>query len=241
VERAELIILAVPDDALPSLVEGLAATGAWQAGQLLAHTSGRYGVDVLAPARAAGVIPLALHPAMTFTGMSLDLARLRDCTFGVTADAAMLPIAQALVVEMGAEPVVIAEADRPLYHCALAHASNHLVTLIAQSSQLLRDIGVEATDRLLGPLLRAALENALATGEGALTGPVARGDVGTVEAHSAALAEYEADHQVTDIRAAYSAMAQATASRALTRGVLKAGQAEAVLRALKFEREDTQP
>ena len=103
--------------------------------------------------------------------MSLDLTRLLDCTFGVTADAAMLPIAQALVVEMGAEPVAIAEADRTLYHAALAHGSNHLVTLVAQASQLLREVGVEAPDRMLGPLLRATLENALASGESALTGP----------------------------------------------------------------------
>lgn len=134
VERAELVVLAVPDDALGELVEGLAKLGAWQPGQLVAHTSGRYGVGILQPVRAAGAIPLALHPAMTFTGMSLDLTRLLDCTFGVTADAAMLPIAQALVVEMGAEPVAIAEADRTIYHAALAHASNHMVTLVAQAS-----------------------------------------------------------------------------------------------------------
>ena len=191
VERAELVLLAVPDDALGPLVEGLAKLGAWQPGQLVAHTSGRFGVGILHPVRAAGAVPLALHPAMTFTGMSLDLTRLLDCTFGVTADAAMLPIAQALVVEMGAEPVAIAEADRTLYHAALAHGSNHLVTLVAQASQLLREVGVDAPERMLGPLLRATLENALASGESALTGPVARGDAGTVAAHAEALREHD--------------------------------------------------
>jgi len=153
-----------------------------------------------------GAIPLALHPAMTFTGMSLDLTRLMDCTFGVTADAAMLPIAQALVVEMGAEPVVIAEADRTLYHAALAHSSNHMVTLVAQASQMLREIGVESPESMLGPLLRATLENALASGESALTGPVARGDVGTVSAHAQALKEYDGGAG-GDVLAAYQAMA----------------------------------
>ncbi|MCU1549376.1 MAG: hypothetical protein JWO29_2327, partial [Arthrobacter sp.] len=76
VERAELVLLAVPDDALGGLVEGLAKLGAWQPGQLVAHTSGRFGVGILHPVRAAGAVPLALHPAMTFTGMSLDLTRL---------------------------------------------------------------------------------------------------------------------------------------------------------------------
>ena len=210
VERAELVLLAVPDDALGPLVEGLAKLGAWQPGQLVAHTSGRFGVGILHPVRAAGAVPLALHPAMTFTGMSLDLTRLLDCTFGVTADAAMLPIAQALVVEMGAEPVAIAEADRTLYHAALAHGSNHLVTLVAQASQLLREVGVEAPERMLGPLLRATLENALASGESALTGPVARGDAGTVAAHAEALREHDAGSG-GDILEAYLAMARATA------------------------------
>ncbi|MDQ0240885.1 Rossmann-like and DUF2520 domain-containing protein [Arthrobacter bambusae] len=223
VERSELVLLAVPDDALGELVSGLAKLGAWQPGQLVAHTSGRFGVGILKPVRAAGAIPLALHPAMTFTGMSLDLTRLMDCTFGVTADAAMLPIAQALVVEMGAEPVAIAEADRTLYHAALAHSSNHMVTLVAQSSQLLRDIGVDAPERMLGPLLRATLENALASGESALTGPVARGDVGTVAAHAEALKEYDGGAG-GDVLAAYRAMARATARRAVNRGLLKEGQ-----------------
>ncbi len=232
IERSELVLLAVPDDVLPVLVQGLAGAGAWQQGQLVAHTSGRYGTGVLAPARAAGAIPLALHPAMTFTGMTLDLARLPDCCFGVSADPAMLPIAQALVVEMGAEPVVIAEADRVLYHAALAHASNHLVTLAAQSAQLLADIGVEAPDRMLGPLLRASLENALASGESALTGPVARGDVGTVAAHAHALREYGDGDGTEDFVAAYLAMAAATASRAAARGLLTPVQLQLIEAAL---------
>ncbi|GAB3528942.1 Rossmann-like and DUF2520 domain-containing protein [Arthrobacter monumenti] len=232
IERAELVLLAVPDDALPELVEGLAATGAWQQGQLVAHTSGRFGTGVLAPARAKGALPLALHPAMTFTGMSLDLNRLPDCSFGVTADRAILPVAQALVVEMGAEPVVIEEADRPLYHAALAHSSNYLVTLAAQSSELLSGIGVEEPSRMLGPLLRASLENALVSGESALTGPVARGDSGTVESHSRALRKRESGPGTSDIRAAYRELAKATAARAVNRGLLTEAQAKDINRAL---------
>ena len=235
VERSELVLLAVPDDSLAPLVSGLAKTGAWQAGQLVAHTSGRYGTEILAPARAAGAIPLALHPAMTFTGMSLDLTRLTDSSFGISAPAAVLPIAQALVVEMGAEPVVIDEADRVLYHAALAHASNHLVTLASQSTQLLSSLGVEHPDRLLGPLMRASLENALASGEGALTGPVARGDVGTVAAHARALAGAGTE----DLRSAYQALSAATASRAVDRGLLSPEQGEAILKALRQHPEDT--
>src|SRR5699024_10820529 len=130
------------DDVLADLVSGLAETGAWQPGQLVAHCSGRYGTGVLSPAQSAGAIPLALHPSMTFTGTSLDVTRLSDATFGVTAPTPVLPVAQALVVEMGAEPVVIAEADRPAYLAAIAHASNHAVTIIAQAAEALGEIGV---------------------------------------------------------------------------------------------------
>ncbi|WP_323959971.1 DUF2520 domain-containing protein [Arthrobacter sp. JZ12] len=235
VERSELVLIAVPDDALPDLVAGLAAVGAWQPGQLVAHTSGRFGTAVLDPARKQGAIPLALHPAMTFTGLSLDLTRLPDCTFGVTAPAAVLPVAQALVVEMGAEPVVIDEQDRVIYHAALAHASNHLVTLAAQSTQLLSGIGVERPDRLLGPLMRASLENALAGGEGALTGPVARGDAGTVASHSVALSSAP-----EDVREAYIRLAAVTARRAVQRGLLSPSQGQAIIEALAVPGEENE-
>lgn len=231
IERSELVLIAVPDDALSEIVEGLAVLGAWQPGQLVAHTSGRFGISVLEPARRLGAIPLALHPAMTFTGMSLDLARLPDCSFGITAPTAVLPVAQALVVEMGAEPVVIEEAHRALYHAALVHASNHLVTITAQSTQLLSDIGVEQPDRMLGPLMRASLENALSAGEGALTGPVARGDTGTVEAHLTALKSQPSE----DIRAAYRSLAVATARRAVERGLLSHAQGVAIAHALALD------
>ena len=239
-ERAELVLLAVPDDELPGLVQGLADAGLWQAGQLVVHTAGRWGTGVLDPARRLGAIPLAVHPSMTFTGMSLDLARLADCSFGITAPAPVLPIAQALVVEMGAEPVVVAEADRPLYHAALAHGANHLMTVAGQAMQVLRDIGVEHPDRMVGPLLRATLDNALASGESALTGPVARGDAGTVAAHRGALDEYAHGRGGDDVLLAYLDLARATARRALDRGLLDRPRYDAVLAALELtDGEDT--
>ena len=89
------------------------------------HTSGRHGTEVLAPATALGAIGLAIHPAMTFTGMSVDLQRLNGTCFAVTGPALFIPDCSGTVVEMGGEPVHVAEADRALYHAALAHAANH--------------------------------------------------------------------------------------------------------------------
>ncbi|MGW5449859.1 Rossmann-like and DUF2520 domain-containing protein [Streptomyces asiaticus] len=222
--RAELVLLTVPDDALPELVSGLAETGAVRPGQLLVHTSGRYGVSVLEPALRAGALPLALHPVMTFTGTSVDVPRLAGCSFGVTAPEELRLAAEALVIEMGGEPEWIAEESRPLYHAALAIGANHLTTLVAQSLELLRASGVEAPDRMLGPLLGAALDNALRSGDAALTGPVARGDAGTVAAHVAELRRH-APHAV----AGYLAMARTTADRALAHGLLKPELAEDLL------------
>jgi predicted short-subunit dehydrogenase-like oxidoreductase (DUF2520 family) len=224
VAGAELVLLAVPDDALAHLVSGLSDTGAWQAGQMAVHTSGRHGVAVLEPARAHHVLPLALHPAMTFTGTAMDLDRLADCAFGVTTDDELRPIAEALVLEMGGDPVWIAEEDRVAYHCALAHGANHLVTLTSEAMELLSRAGVAEPRRVIGPLMQAALDNALRLGDAALTGPVARGDVGTVEDHLR-----ELDRLSPEIRRTYVALARATALRALDSGRLRPSAAEPLL------------
>src|SRR5262245_22548970 len=128
VARADLVLLAVPDDVLGPLVAGLAETGAWRRGQLVAHTSAAHGVAVLQPAARAGALPLALHPAMTFAGRPEDLDRLAGVSFGVTASEPLRPVAEALVMELGGEPVWVPEQARPLYHAALAVGANHLVT-----------------------------------------------------------------------------------------------------------------
>lgn len=241
VERSELVLLTVPDDVLGELVEGLATLGAFQPGQLVVHTAGRFGVNVLAPARAAGAIPLAIHPAMTFTGTSVDLSRLVGAPFAVTADAPVLPIAQALVVEIGGEPIPLAESSRGLYHAALAHGGNHLVTLTTQASRVLAAAGVEDGGTLLRPLLTAALDGALRGGEVGLTGPVVRGDAGTVGEHLEVLSTAAAaDPGLSDVVAGYRTMARGTVQRALSNQRIGEAQAAALLDALSNGQEPPQ-
>ncbi len=227
VDAADFVLLAVPDDALRALVSGLASTDAWRAGQLVAHTSGAVGIGVLDPAAARGVLPLALHPAMTFAGRPEDLDRLAGATFGVTAPDELRPVVEALVVEIGAEPVWVPELARPLYHAALTVGANHLVTIVNDALDLLGRAGVEHPARLLAPLLSAALDNALRLGDAALTGPVSRGDVATVRTHLATLAK-EAPETV----AAYVALARRTAERAAAVGRLSAAQVAGIEEAL---------
>ncbi len=234
VAGAHLVVLAVPDDALAGLVAGLSATGTFTPGQLVMHTSGAHGIAVFESAVASDIVPLALHPAMTFTGTAVDLERLHDCCFGVTTVDLARPLGEALVIEMGGDPVWIPEAERVVYHAALAHGANHLVTLVAQSMQLLGEAGVEDPARLLEPLLSAALSNTLQLGDAALTGPVARGDAGTVAGHVAMLRKV-----APDIRPTYLALARATAQRALLSGRLRAAAAEPLLELLAHEEDET--
>ena len=212
---ADLVVIAVPDDVLPGLVAGLVADGALHAGQFVMHPSGRWGVGVLDPAAAQGAVPLALHPVMTFTGTSVDIARLEDCPFAVTAPEAMRPIAEALVVEMGGEPVWVPEEARGLYHAAVAFGANYLQAVVLESLGLLRSAGMDDPARLMAPLLTASLDNALSHGDRALTGPVARGDADTVRVHLERLRE------VSPASAnAYAALARLAMDRALSAGLI---------------------
>ncbi|MBV8542092.1 MAG: DUF2520 domain-containing protein [Pseudonocardiales bacterium] len=232
VRRSDLVLLAVPDDVLPDLVSGLAVTGAFRTGQIAVHTNGARGVDVLAPAIAAGVLPLALHPAMTFTGRAEDLARLAAACVGVTvADGTGWSVGEALVLEMGAEPVRVPSRARPLYHAALAHGANHLATLVRDAVDALERAGVVPAERLLGPLLEAALDNTLRHGDRALTGPVTRGDIDTLRLHLQALAQ-----AAPELVAPYRAQAARTADRAEAAGLLAPATATRVRETLREQR-----
>jgi predicted short-subunit dehydrogenase-like oxidoreductase (DUF2520 family) len=223
--RARLVLLAVPDDALAAVVDRLAGTGALGPGQIVAHTSGAHGLGVLAPAVRAGAEPLALHPAMTFTGTPLDLERLRrGVCFGVTAPIGLRAFATRIVADLSGAVEWIPEERRALYHAALAHGANHLVTLVNEAMDRLLDAGVTDPARVLDPLLHAALGNALRLRDGALTGPVSRGDAGTVAGHLAALTA-SAPESVP----AYLVLARRTADRAIAAGRLRTSDAEPLL------------
>ncbi|MCV7435481.1 Rossmann-like and DUF2520 domain-containing protein [Mycolicibacterium bacteremicum] len=223
--RAELLLLAVPDAELGTLIGGLATTGAVRAGTIVVHTSGANGIGILAPLTEQGCLPLAIHPAMTFTGSDEDIVRLSDACFGVTAaDEIGYAIGQSLVLEIGGEPFRVREDARTLYHAALAHGGNHLITVVLDAVEALRDalrgqelLGQELVgdapgglaERIVAPLARASLENALQRGQAALTGPVARGDADALARHLNALTE--ADPVLAQ---AYRANSLRTAQRA---------------------------
>ena len=156
---------------------------------------------------------------MTFTGRPEDLDRLEGASFGVTAPDELRPVAEALVVELGGEPIWVPESARPLYHAALTMGANHLVTLVNDATDTLARAGIESASRLIAPLLSAALDNALRLGDGAMTGPVSRGDAATVTGHLETLRR-EAPRSCPT----YVAMARRTAQRAEQSGRLPASR-----------------
>ena len=223
----DVLLLTVPDDMLENVVIQLTASGAIRSGQYVVHTSGSHGLRVLEPATQVGSHPVAMHPAMTFTGTARDLDRLPDCVFGVTTGPADRDWALALVTELGADVMWVPEEQRSLYHAGLAHGANHLVTLVAQAMELLSAAGADDPAAILRPLLGAALDNALADGDAALTGPIVRGDVNTVRAH---LAEISAT--APDTLPSYVALARATLDRVVTDGRVLPIRAAAMRRVL---------
>ena len=163
-EFADLVIFAIPDDQLELTISGITEGKLWKSGQMVAHTSGKYGYSIFAPAAQAGSIPLAIHPAMKFTGNASDSARIRESYFAVSAPAVALPIAQALVIEMGAEPIIVSEENRDQYFEAISVASNFSSMIVNQSIGLLEEIGIEPAAQMLAPLIRSSVEVALARG-----------------------------------------------------------------------------
>ncbi len=233
---ADLLLLTVPDDMVPNVVRVLAGAGALRPGQVVVHTSGRHGLAVLAPAAELGARVVALHPAMTFTGTAADLPRLSGCVFGLTAADAELPLAEGLVADAGGVPARIAEEHRSLYHAALAHGANHLVTLVSEAREMLAAAGVDEPADTLRPLLSAALDHALDRGDAALTGPIVRGDVGTVSAHLDDLLRHAPQTVPT-----YVALARATVSRAQTDGRLLPIRADRIAAVLRHAEEAAAP
>lgn len=206
-KESDVVILAVPDSQIQKVARDLVSQEALRPGQVVVHLWGGGGLETLAPVLEAGATPIAIHPAMTFTGTSLDVSRLEDCPMAYTAQPLAVPVAQSLIASMGGDPFAVAEEDRPAYHAALVHAANHLVTLVNEGVDILANLGVDEPAEVLGPLVRTALERGLLEGWSGLTGPASRGDWETVKKHLEALQERP---ELASVAPSYKAMAEAT-------------------------------
>ncbi len=207
IAHCDLIAIAVADDALGEIVLRMVPAAPPRPAPFIFHVSGRSGAAILEPLARAGAMTAAIHPAMTFTGdPEAEVGRMTGARFAVTAaPGEAVDRARRIVAALGGVAVEIAEERRALYHAALCHASNHLVTLVTGAADALRNAGVDDPEALIAPLVRAALENSLTHGFQGLSGPLLRGDARTIGGHLAALADGS-----PALLPAYGAMARAT-------------------------------
>lgn len=224
---ADVVLLAVGDDALGALVGDLLAGGVLRPGQIVLHLSGAQTSEVLAPLAALGVVVGSMHPLMTVSAEPERAAKhFRGAAFALEGEFEAVRVADGLVRALGGVPVMIPPEAKPLYHAGAVFASNYLVTALAAAERLLERAGFprEMAREALVPLARATLENVATMGpEASLTGPIARGDAATVGRHRAALKP--------DDRRLYDALARATLTLAKAKGLSPAAEA-ALLAAL---------
>lgn len=186
-DRVGLILLTPPDDALEGVVRELAVADVLRERHRVVHTSGVRGLDVLRPAALAGAGTAACHPAQAVPAGPPDPDLLAGAAWAVTAAPGDRDWARGLVEGLGGVPHDLRDADRVLYHAALALASNSAAAAVAAARQLLLGARVDDPAAFLEPLVRASVGNVLDEGAAALTGPVVRGDAGTVGRHLEAL------------------------------------------------------
>jgi predicted short-subunit dehydrogenase-like oxidoreductase (DUF2520 family) len=192
---AELTIVAVPDDLLTKTVEEIAVDGAFRARSWVAHLSGAWGLDALEAARAAGAGRFALHPLQTFPDVEGAIAGLSGCVAALTADDDEgFAIGEGLAADLTLRPFRLRDELRPLYHAAAVFASNDLVAVSAVAERLFAQADVPDPLVAMLPLQRTTLDNVARLGPGgALTGPVVRGDAGTVARNLEALSDHAPD------------------------------------------------
>lgn len=163
-QGADLLVLSLPIEDIEPAVTGMAELGFLGPKKVVVHLSPEYGYSVLASAGRTGAIPIAMHPLMSFTGTSLDLSVLRNSVVAFTAPEVLKPIAQALVIELGAEAIAVEEYQREAYAEAYEVASNFSSLVVKQAVGILQAAEVERAEDLIAPVVRAAVEQALASG-----------------------------------------------------------------------------
>ena len=229
----ELVFITTPDDAIAQVCSGVA----WHPGQGVVHCSGAHSVDILKPAEKLGAAAGSFHPLQTFADVSQAVENLPGSTFAVEGEEPLLSVLKELAGVLDGNWVELKPGDKVLYHAAAVFACNYLVTLVKLAVDLWGNFGVgprEATKALL-PLVRGTVNNIEGVGlPDCLTGPVARGDLGTIEKHLSAL-----ESENPALLAAYSELGLQTVPIALARGGIhkqKAEEMRALFMGSRYER-----
>jgi len=228
--RADCILITTPDDRIASVCGEIAAAPGIQ-GKKVFHMSGAGGLDLLAAAARAGALTASIHPLQSFSSIDGAIASIPGSYFGVTADAGVKRLAADIVRDLRGIPIPISAQQKPLYHAAACIASNYLVSLMSVVESIYLSIGFSEKDarRAYLPLVYGSLKNIENQGcPNALTGPIARGDSGTIQKHIDAMARH-----LPDFASMYAHMGAIAVKLAREKGTLSAAQAKEILGMLK--------
>jgi len=226
-DAADLVFITTPDDAIARV----AAEVQWRAGQNVVHCSGADSVDILEPARQAGALVGGFHPLQTFAGVERAIENIPGSTFGIEAEEPLLTTLKEMAAALGGNWIKLAAADKVAYHAAAVFACNYLVTLVKMATDLWQTFSIptdQATQALL-PLIKGTLHNIDTIGiPDCLTGPIARGDTGTVSKHLKALRD-----SAPALLSSYKELGLQTVPVALAKGKINEKQAKELQAVLK--------
>jgi predicted short-subunit dehydrogenase-like oxidoreductase (DUF2520 family) len=228
---AEMVFITTPDDAIQSV----ASEVAWHAGQSVVHCSGVASTDILEAAHRAGAQVGGFHPLQSFANVEAALRNIPGSTFGLEAEEPLLSRLKGMAEVLGGTFVVLGPGDKVLYHAAAVMACNYFVTLVKLSTDLWQCFGVDSKTAFaaLRPLVQGTVNNLAEVGlPQALTGPIARGDIGTLERHLFALNE-----RVPEVVSTYCELGLQTIPVALAKGRIGPDSAEAMRRLLRQAQE----
>ncbi len=229
--RGRIILITTVDDAIAPVCEKIAREGSIGPGNRVVHMSGACGLDVLASAKKAGASVACIHPIQSFADVKNAIENIPGSSFGVTADRDIEDWALRIVQDLGGRAFIIADADKPLYHAAACMASNYLVTLMHLVEGIYLRIGLSRDDalRAFWPLVRGTIRNIEVKGTvQSLTGPISRGDIGTLEKHLAAFSG-----KIPELESLYRALGLETADVGFKKGTLSPERVQEIKTLLK--------
>ncbi|MDO8578539.1 MAG: DUF2520 domain-containing protein [Dehalococcoidales bacterium] len=226
-EEAELVFITTPDDIIGHIAAGVK----WHKGQNVVHCSGADSTAVLEPARKSGAGVGTFHPLQTFTSGKETVEDMAGITFAIEAEEPLLTILKDMATTLGGRGIVLKAGDKVIYHTAAVMACNYVVTLAKLATDLWATIGISPQEARLAllPLLQGTMHNIETTPTlaGCLTGPIARGDAGTIRKHLEAL-----EKTAPELLSVYRELGRQTIPLALEKGTITQRQAEEILNIL---------
>lgn len=232
VRHADCVLVTTPDDAISLACKEIARSSSLE-GKFVFHMSGAGDLNLLNPAKKAGAFIASIHPLQSFSSIDQAINNIPGSYFGITADKKALSMAKNIIRHLGGIPIVISPGQKPLYHAAACLASNYLVSLMNVVESIYKYIGINEKDakKAYLPLVYGTLKNIEKSGAiSSLTGPIARGDSGTIKKHLTAI-----NKNLPQYSSLYSSLGLITVNIAQQKGTLNAGQAIIINTLLKGE------